>query len=259
MPPMTATAQGLATQVTDGDSRFSPDPARAEARRRLIVFAGLGIAFYAVAMVATLPAGVLVKPAPWRLGVAGTLWNGEVAVRGGTRLSWQWAPLRSLTSLGLAVDWQAVGRDTQMGGRALIRGGRVVIDSASGTASTALLEAAWPGLGFHCDLPMRVDVDRVAMGGGDQALSGKGVTRAGQCASAATPGAQVPVAPLAIVAKPVGDGSMLTITPVDQPNQPYLQAKLPAKGPLSITMTPAGATALPFMGIPGGVTVETEL
>lgn len=210
-------------------------------------------------MVATLPAALLVDEASWRTGVSGTLWNGQVGIQGGTSVEWHWAPLRSLTSLGFAVDWHATGPDTDLAGRALVRSGRTVIDKATGSATTALLEAAWPDLPFTCTLPMQVSIDRLALGGGDQAMEGKALTSSGSCAAAATPGAPVPVAPLSITADRVGGLSTLRVTPADQRRRTLIEAKLPESGPLSVTMTPDGAAALPFMGIPGGATVETEL
>ena len=85
-------------------------------------------------MIATMPASVVVKNRPWRTGVAGTVWNGEVGVAGGSKFEWHWAPLRSLTSLGFAADWTATGPDTDMGGRALAGLSSTILDKVSGSS-----------------------------------------------------------------------------------------------------------------------------
>src|ERR1044072_3415783 len=96
--PMPLLRQGLiaGTSTGRGDALATPD-AREVARRRLIAFAVLGIASYAVAMVATLPASVAFKNRPWRTGVAGTIWNGEVGVSGGAAGGGGWGALRCVT------------------------------------------------------------------------------------------------------------------------------------------------------------------
>ena len=96
--PKSPIAQASAIPADSFPTPDGPTPdARAVARRRLIVFVCVGIAAYAVALIATLPASVVFPNHPWRSGVAGTVWNGEVGVAGGTAVSWHWAPLRSLT------------------------------------------------------------------------------------------------------------------------------------------------------------------
>src|SRR6188768_1851677 len=100
----------IAGASTGPDDTFAtpdvPDDARAVARRRLIRFALLGIASYAVAMIATIPASAVFKNYAWRTGISGTIWNGEVGIAGGSTARWNWAPLRSLLSLGFAADWR---------------------------------------------------------------------------------------------------------------------------------------------------------
>src|SRR5689334_16323020 len=108
--PMPLRRQGLiaATAAASVGPLPTPDIGTV-ARRRIIVFAGLGIVAYALALIVTLPASAVLKNRPWRTGVAGTVWNGEVGVAGGARFTWHMAPLRSLTSLAYAADWKGAG------------------------------------------------------------------------------------------------------------------------------------------------------
>lgn len=228
------------------------------ARRRLTVFVALGIAAYIIAMLATLPAGAVFKNKPWRTGIAGTVWTGEVGVVGGTAFRWTSAPLRSLTSLAFAGDWKATGPDTDMGGRGLVRFSRVVLEQISGSAHASMLQALQPGLPFTCDLVMQVEFDKIAVGGSGQAIDGKLTTDAGTC----TPkggGAAVPVPPLLLTAEKIGQATQIRIVPAAQRRQTLLEATLGENGRLSLRMTEDGVRVLPFVGMPAGATIEGAL
>ncbi|MFL9842659.1 hypothetical protein ABS767_16935 [Sphingomonas sp. ST-64] len=228
------------------------------ARRRLTVFVVLGIAAYVLAMIATMPASVVVKNRPWRTGVAGTVWNGEVGVAGGSKFEWHWAPLRSLTSLGFAADWTATGPDTDMGGRALAGLSSTILDKVSGSSHAALLQALQPNLPFTCDMVMQVEFDRIAIGGSNQGIDGRLTTDAGTC----TPkGGGVPVAvpPLMLTAEKIGATTQIRVTPRAQRRQVLLDATLAENGALTLRMTPDGARVLPFAGLPGGASIAGEL
>lgn len=239
------------------DSLVAPDAARFEGRRRSIAFAVVGIASYALAMIATLPASVFLKNHPWRTGIAGTIWNGEVGVSGGSKLEWDWAPLRSLTSLGFAADWKATGPDTDLGGRALARPGRVVLDTVSGSAHAALLQALQPNLPFTCDLTMQVEMDRIALGGGSM-MHGLLKTGAGTCTPKRA-GAASNVPPLLLTAEKIGSETRIRLTPEAQRRRTLVEAVLNENGALTIRMTPEGATALPFVGLPAGASIQGQI
>lgn len=229
------------------------------ARGRIIVFAGLGIAAYALAMLLTLPASVMLKNRPWRTGVAGTVWSGEVGVAGGSKLEWQMAPLRSLTSLGFATDWKATGSSTDLGGRMLVHlGGRTVLDKVSGSADGRLLEALQPNLPFTCDLTMQVDMDRILVGGGDQMIAGRAASDAGSC-RAKTGGAASPLPPLLLTAEHIGTRTTLRITPAAQRRQMLVQADLSESGTLDLSVTSEGAAMMPFLGLPPGIRIQGQL
>jgi hypothetical protein len=229
------------------------------ARRRIIVFAVLGIASYALAMLATLPASVVVKNRPWRTGVAGTVWNGEVGVAGGSKFEWQMAPLRSLTSLGFAADWKATGPDTDMGGRLLVHpGGRVVIDKASGSADASLLQAIQPNLPFTCDLTMQVEMDRIAVGGGTQMLSGTATSDPGSCRPKGA-GPASPLPALILTAEHIGNRTMIRIAPMAQRRRVLVSAELAEDGTLDFGVTPDGAAMMPFLGMPAGARIQGQM
>ncbi|MEG3179693.1 type II secretion system protein N [Sphingomonas sp. LT1P40] len=218
----------------------------------------LGIAAYLLAMIATMPAGVFLKNRPWRTGIAGTVWNGEVGVAGGSKVEWNWAPLRSLTSLAFAADWKATGPDTDLGGRGLMGFGSTVLDAVSGSAHASLLTALQPDLPFTCDLVMQVEFDRIAIGGSDQILDGKLTTDPGTC----TPkvgGAPAAVPSLLLTAEKIGTSTRIRITPATQRRQTLIDATLSEGGQLSVRITDDGARVLPFVGMPAGATIAGEL
>lgn len=219
------------------------------------MFAGLGIASYLIGMIATMPASVLIRNQPWRTGVSGTVWDGEVGIAGGSVLSWEWAPLRSLTSLGFAVDWHATGANSDIGGRALIRPGRTVVDKVSGSADATLLRLAAPNLPFTCAMTMQVELPRMALGGGNQQIEGEVATDAGSCAPIEGAAVASPVPPLRLTAQPIGNETRIRVTPMAQQRQELVTATLAEDGGFNVTMTPEGAVMLPFAGIPGGASI----
>lgn len=210
-------------------------------------------------MLATAPASLLVRNVPWRSGVAGTIWNGEVGVAGGSTLEWHLAPLRSLTSLGLAADWKASGPDTDLGGRALVHlGGRTVLDHVSGAADASLLQAIQPDLPFTCELVMQVEMAKIAVGGGAEVLDGKVTTDPGSCRPK-TAGAATAVPALLLTAEHIGPRTTIRLTPATQRRQLLLDAVLGEDGRLDLGMSKEGAAALPFVGLPGGARIQGRM
>lgn len=227
------------------------------ARRRLILFGSIGIVAYAIAMLATMPASVFLKNRPWRTGVAGTVWAGEVGVAGGSVVRWRFAPLRSLTSLGFAVDWTATGEDTDLGGQALLRPGGVRLDAVSGSADGTLLAALLPGLGFDCDLTMQVELPRLSIGPGHGIVEGQATTDPGACRKMPD-GAPVPTPAMLMTAEHVGTESRIRIVPAGQRRRTLIDAAVGEDGSYRVTLTPDGAALLPFTGLPAGVGVESS-
>jgi hypothetical protein len=220
------------------------------ARRRIIVFAALGIGAYLLALIVTLPASVVIKNQPWRTGVAGTVWNGEVGVAGGAKFEWHMAPLRSLTSLAYAADWKATGPDTDLGGRVLAHfGGRMVLDKVSGAADGSLLQALQPNLPFTCDLTLQVEMERIAIGGG----AGCSAAPRRAIPAAAAPrnaGAASALPALILTAEHIGNRNLIRIAPMAQRRRTLVTFELGEDGTVDMSVTPDGATMMPFLGLP---------
>lgn len=229
------------------------------ARRRIIVFAVLGIVSYALAMLVTMPASVIVANRPWRTGVAGTIWNGEVGVAGGSKLEWHMAPLRSLTSLAFAADWKATGPNTDLGGRMLVHpGGRTVLDKVSGAADASLPQAIQPNLPFTCDLTMQVQMERIAIGGGAQMLDGNATTDPGSCRPKGA-GAASALPALFLTAEHIGNRTMIRLAPLTQRRKILFSAELSEDGTIDMGLTPEGAAMMPFAGLPGGARIQGKM
>lgn len=254
------TRRGLIAEASErpDDSPHASDIAREGARRRLIRFAGLGIAAYAVAMIATIPASAVVERADWRSGVGGTVWNGEAGLAGGSRLEWRWAPLRSLVTLAFAVDWRARGADTSLGGRALIGPASTTVDAMSGSADGSLLQAIQPDLPFTCDLKMQLDIPRAKLGGSGQMVEGNLLTELGTCRPKRG-GTPTTVAPLILTAEHIGAQSRLRLAPATQRRRTLMTIVLGEDGTVEATLTPEGAQALPFVGLPPGGSIRGEI
>ncbi|MFD1786596.1 hypothetical protein ACFSC3_03325 [Sphingomonas floccifaciens] len=240
------------------DSPYASDIARQAARRRLIRFGALGIAAYAVAMIATIPAGALASPGPWRTGVGGTVWNGEVGLAGGSVLDWSWAPLRSLTTLAFAADWTAKGAATNLGGRALIGPSSTTVDAMSGSADGTLLQALQPDLPFVCDMTMQLDFPKVKLGGSGQRIEGELLTDPGSCRPKAG-GVATPVPALVLTAVHVGDRSTLRLAPATQRRRTLMTIQLSGDGAVELQVTPEGAAVLPFVGLPPGGSIKGQI
>jgi len=219
------------------------------ARRRLIAFAVLGIVAYVLAMVATMPASVFLKNQAWRSGIGGTVWNGEVGIAGGTRIAWHWAPLRSLTSLGYAADFRASGTDTDFGGRMLAQPGRVVLDKVSGTGNGSLLSMIRSDLPFTCDTVLQIEMERIELGSAAKMMQGVVTSDPGTCAPKYGGGPSA-VPALILNADHVGDVTRFRLTPMARRRNVLLEATLRRDGMTTVSVTPAGAQALPFLGVP---------
>ena len=154
--------------------------------RRFRLLALAGLAAYAAVLIATIPARLLLEraeePRIW-LAASGTIWNGEAALGQGHAVRWQWAPMASLGTLSFATHVQVVGAGTELEGLASLRPGAVVIKELNGTASASLITALVPRLPFVCDFPMRVNLDRVAVGGTEPGAAGEILGSSGTCSS----------------------------------------------------------------------------
>ncbi|MES2444319.1 MAG: hypothetical protein V4574_15940 [Pseudomonadota bacterium] len=209
-------------------------------------------------MVATVPASAVFKNRPWRTGVAGTIWNGEVGVAGGSTVRWNWSPLRSITSLGFAADWKATGPDTDLGGRAIAGWSSRVFDKVSGSATATLLQAVQPNLPFTCEMTAQVEIERAEFGGSGQMMKGTIISDPGSC-QARGAGAATQLPSLILTAEKVGTVSRIRVAPAAQRRKTLLNAVLQENGALEVSLTPEGAEMMPFIGLRPGIKIRGQM
>lgn len=244
------TAAGEAVDVYH-DSSDTPVTRRID--RRTLAFAGLGLGIYLLTLLVTIPAA-LVVPMP---GASGTVWRGSAPLGGGAIVAWRWSLPGSIAGLGFAADFGVAGGDNSLTGRAILRPGRMLVRDVVGRADGALLTAvAQPA--FACTLLMKVDLPRIAIGGGTRAMIGRIDAQPGDCRPLAG-GAPVATPALRFDAVEAGEGSQLNLAPTGQPQPAYMTGTLAPDGQLRLRVTGEGAAALPFLSPPGGMAIETEL
>ncbi|MEI9928410.1 MAG: type II secretion system protein N [Sphingomonas sp.] len=218
----------------------------------------LGIASYLFALIAIMPASVVFTDRPWRSGVAGSVWHGEVGVVGGTTVRWDWAPLRSLTSLAFAADWRATGQDTDLRGGALVGPSSIQLDHVSGSANASLLQAIEPNLPFTCAMTGQVEFERIVAGGSSRMVKGEATSDPGSCrpkgAAAAT---ALPA--LILVAEHIGRESRIRLAPMTQRRKTLIVATLKEDGTLDLTVSPEGAAMMPFLGAVPGARIQGRM
>ncbi|MDF7777724.1 hypothetical protein P1X14_20885 [Sphingomonas sp. AOB5] len=209
-------------------------------------------------MVATIPASAVLKNRPWRAGISGTIWNGEVGITGGGVAEWRWAPLRSLTGLGYAADWKLRGPDTELGGRAIAGFSSVVLDKVSGSVDVGLLSVLRPNLPFTCAMTAQVEMDRVEMGGSGQMMQGRVLSDPGSCGMRGLP-ARANMPSLLFTAEKVGSITRIRLAPATQRMKTLISGTLSEGGQVELTMTPDGAQLLPFLPIPPNQPFRTTM
>lgn len=227
-------------------------PVRRRLDRRALAIGGIGLGVYLSTLLATIPARI-VAPLP---GATGTIWHGAAPVDGGSRAEWRWSPLASLTGIGFAADVTVSGPQTALTARALLRPGHMLIEDAKGRAGFGLIAAiARPG--FACDLSMRVDLARVAIGGGKQGADGRIASEPGNCGPFG--GAPVAVPAMAFDVRQTPGMAVINLAPAGERRRPFIVGGLTEEGKLRLIVTAEGAAAMPFLSPPGGMKIETEL
>lgn len=250
----TLEAAPMAAGPEDGVYLDSSDtPARRRFNRRALIFTGIGAGVYALSLIATIPAQLVVPIAD----ASGTIWRGSAPLGGVNRVAWRWAPLRSLVQFGFAADLIAEGPETSLAGRALLRPGSLRLDSVSGSADGTLLGAVLKP-SFACTLRMQIDFDHVKIGGASQGAEGRIRSGPGTCQAF---GGQSPVSvpALAFDMRQTPGVAVINLAAVGQPRTPFVMGGLDEAGKLQLIVTAEGATALPFASTPGGMKIETEL
>ncbi|HEX8447180.1 MAG TPA: hypothetical protein VF649_11265 [Sphingomonas sp.] len=228
-------------------------------RRRILLFGGIGVAAYLLTLLATVPARLFVpSDVPALRAVSGTIWHGEVALPGGDRLTWRFAPLRTIASLAYAADLTVTGRTTDLAGRVALGRRMVRFDSVAGRADGAFVAAVFPDLPFTCDLGLVIDIPRLAIGTEIPDAAGEIRSAPGRC----TPrggGTATAVPALLATTRVAGTATVVTITPPTQRRQILARTRIDADGRVAITIPPAGARRFPFASPPGGLSLETTM
>ena len=213
-----------------------------------------GVVTYALALLATLPARLVVPRTGLVEDVAGTVWEGSAALTGGHALRWYWSPLGSLGSGSVAADWTLDGPDTVLTGVGHWRPGGTNIDQVAGRAGWALVGIAAPALPLTCDSVLTL---RNASGAADR-FAGEFSSSAGHCGPRGT----VPSAPVVrLLGLAIDDGrvSRLSLTPWTARNLPLINVTLSRDRTLIVEVTPAGAAQLGGTLPPRGATMEMQL
>ena len=230
--------------AADADRSASQEVLVARARPRWRRFAALGLAAYLAALLADLPARVVLDWGP-RWQIAGTVWSGEGVLDGAYRLTWRWAPLRSLAAFAYAADVQLTGSGTDIAASAIAGPRRLRLDGVSGRGDGALLAALAPGLPFACDAPLEIDLPRLVLAGADSAAVGEIRSGSGSCGAAGAPGTSaLPPLLLSARAAPRG-GTVAELAPVGQARLRLIEGSV-LGGRLTVRTTPLGAATLPF-------------
>jgi hypothetical protein len=213
----------------------------------------LGVVVYAAALVATLPARLVV---PRGVDAAGTVWRGEAALGGGHVAAWRASLLDSLGSAGVAGRWTIDGPGSAVEGEA--RWGPfagVELDAVRGRLGWPLVALAAPSLPFACDFGVHVALDRVALAPKRQAASGTLTTEAGSC-SGRFAGAARAVPRVIADFVTSGDRTTASVTPWANRAQPLAGLTL-ENGIMRLHTTAAGAALIP--GAIGASDLEIEL
>jgi hypothetical protein len=237
--------QGLTAAIAAADA--DPDSSQTiplEPRPRWKRFAIIGLVAYLVALVAVLPARFAMD---WgqRWQMSGTVWNGEAVLDGAYRLTWRWAPLRSLASLAFAADVRVEGPGTDIAGAASSRGGALRFDGLAGQGDGALLTALDRTLPFTCEMALDINLPRLVIDRGRTQIVGEVRTGSGRCAGAGQ-SASATVPPLIATMRTAADGSTeAALAPVGQGRLHLMEGSI-AQGRLKIGLTPAGEAAMPF-------------
>lgn len=227
-------------------------PARVRSRRAL-AFALLGLATYLIALLASLPARMVLgegaESAVVRT-VSGTIWSGEAALAEGHAARWTWSPLGSLVKLGFAADLAIEGPDTALAGELLWRPGTLRVTELKGNADGALVNALAPRLPFRCGFAMQVALERLTLRGQQAGAEGSVRTTGGECALKGAPsgfGAVIP--PLAMQGASNAGGNAGWIAPQGNQGARWVNWAITPSGRLSAEVSPTGAAALPGGGI----------
>ena len=121
-----------------------------------------------------------------------------------------------------------------------------------------MLQAIQPDLPFICDMAMQLDFPRAKIGGSDQMIAGQLLTEPGSCRPKRG-GVPTAVPALILTAQHIGNQSRLTLAPATQRRRTLMTIVLSEDGTVDLTLTPEGAAALPFVGLPPGGSIKGKI
>lgn len=210
------------------------------------ILIGAGAAAYLGGLVISLPAEAVIRG---EREAVGTVWAGEAGLEPGFALGWRAAPLASLGAFAPTAQVAVRGPDTALEGVAAWKDGGMVLSDVEGPASLRLASALAPQLPLTCDGEATVRAHNLALAGG---VAGEGLVRTGP-ALCASGGATAALPPLLAQARSDAEGFSLSAR--DPVGGELLAARRSRDGALTLTVTPAGAAALP--GLPAS-TIEVR-
>lgn len=222
----------------------------------------LGLVAFAVAMVATLPARLVLPDASVQqasIPAIGTIWNGEAAIGAETAVSWRFAPLRSVLRMGVASDVVIRGGATDLTAKAVWRPGRLELENLTGVAGPGLVNTLIDDLPIRCDLSFVVDLDRIVVAGPGSRVTGSMRSGPGVCTAKSGMDANPATIP-AMVGSAVSDtsGSTAWLVPAATPQgERLVQMTINPSGKLTATVLGAGVRILPADA--GPLSIETQL
>ena len=218
---------------------------------------GTGLIAYGAALAVTMPARafgmVLTLPEKVR-SVSGTVWNGAATLSDGFVARWQVAPWRSILSASSQGSWTLRGPQTRLDGQVEIEGAHWALSEVSGYVGWDVVEAALPGLPFHCDPVAEVSLERIRMSN-MLAAEGEIISEPGRCAD--DEGA-VAVPALFAQLSFESDALLLTVHPLAMRTTTLGHLKLRANT-LIVTIEPAGARLVPGMPTSGPTVFEMPI
>lgn len=231
---------------------------RSRGLRGVLLLGGLGLATYLVALIVTLPARIVVETFGARLdasSIAGTIWEGELGLRGGHSLAWTLHPLDSLLHLGASVSWQLEGRGTSVSGKSYAWPQNLRASDVQGVIAWPAVRALVPALRFDCDLAARLDLQDLQLGRGTQSVTGEMRSGAGTCKDLGQPDApslQIP----ALQASAGRSAADIVLAEVADPTRLWAELTLLPDRRLSVTLTERAIATTARSHMAGPVSVE---
>ena len=219
--------------------------------RTIAAWFGFGVTAYAIALVETIPAALLIRD-PDTLTLGGTIWRGTASLSAGHEVAWTVAPFRSLATASFAVDWTLTGPNTDIAGQGALGLFGLTVSDVSGRADTALIAALLPGLAVPCEIEARVDLRSLQWT--RTGFAGDGLLRSAP-ASCGGPDAETGV-PALLGALSSQNGTLIArVARATAPEVTVATASLAPSGRLIAALRPEAAGMFP--GIPTGAPGST--